>query len=395
MRWLLLCFTPILLIAKDLDVSAVTALCTDTPATSMIISWHSLPNDGVGTIRYRKVGDDLYTSSLAESRTPLKNLSTHFARLDHLAPDTTYEFLIAGDSHAYTFKTLPSDSNAPLRFVVGGDVYRKIPRFEKSARIAAQLDPDLVILGGDIAYSLEEFPFFKRRGWEAKRWHTFFERWSELMRDSQGRLIPTLIAAGNHDVKGPFKEGKKSNRKTLYYDFIPNQTTYRAVDITPQFSLILLDTGHGVPIGGAQAQWLEQTLKDRLGVPLKCAVYHQAAYPSYYSQTGLAAQRIRDHWTPLFDAYGVKVAFEHDNHTYKRTHPLRGGQIDPNGTLYIGDGCWGVKPRKPHTPNKLPYLSKSLPSNHIILGKLSSNRLSLTVYDNFGKILDYTDIKYN
>ena len=53
---------------------------------------------------------------------------------------------------------------------------------------------------------------------------------------------------------------------------------------------------------------------------------------------------MRKHWSPLFDKYGLDAAFENDHHIYKRSNLIKGGKVDPSGTLYIGDGAWGYKP---------------------------------------------------
>lgn len=50
---------------------------------------------------------------------------------------------------------------------------------------------------------------------------------------------------------------------------------------------------------------------------------------------------------PLFEANRVKVAFEHHDHAYKRTYPIRDGRISDNGVVYIGDGLWGAGARDP------------------------------------------------
>jgi hypothetical protein len=47
----------------------------------------------------------------------------------------------------------------------------------------------------------------------------------------------------------------------------------------------------------------------------------------------------------LFDRYGVQLAFENHDHTFKRTYPLRAGKLDPRGTVYLGDGCLSEHPR--------------------------------------------------
>jgi len=36
------------------------------------------------------------------------------------------------------------------------------------------------------------------------------------------------------------------------------------------------------------------------------------------------------------------MAMENHVHSFKRTHPLKGGQVDPEGITYIGDGSWSV-----------------------------------------------------
>jgi hypothetical protein len=41
----------------------------------------------------------------------------------------------------------------------------------------------------------------------------------------------------------------------------------------------------------------------------------------------------------------LTVSFENHDHAYKRTRVLRANQAATNGTVYIGDGCWGRTPR--------------------------------------------------
>jgi hypothetical protein len=82
---------------------------------------------------------------------------------------------------------------------------------------------------------------------------------------------------------------------------------------------------------------------------------------------------IRQHWVPLFERFGLNVAFEHHEHAYKRTHLLLQGSPHPAGILYLGDGSWGVeKPRKPKSPSERPYLAKSASTRHFILVELTN-----------------------
>jgi hypothetical protein len=51
---------------------------------------------------------------------------------------------------------------------------------------------------------------------------------------------------------------------------------------------------------------------------------------------------VREYWAPLFERYGVQIAFENHDHVYKRTVPLRSGAPHADGVVYIGDGSWGM-----------------------------------------------------
>jgi hypothetical protein len=47
----------------------------------------------------------------------------------------------------------------------------------------------------------------------------------------------------------------------------------------------------------------------------------------------------------VFNAHGVKLAFENHDHSYKRTKPLINSSEAAGGTVYMGDGAWGVESR--------------------------------------------------
>ena len=105
-------------------------------------------------------------------------------------------------------------------------------------------------------------------------------------------------------------------------------------------------------------------------MPHLVPTYHVPAYPSYRpDDTGGSAaltKRIRENWYPLFERYGVKFAFEHHDHTFKRTHPIRAGKVDPKGVVYLGDGAWAVTPRKPDDKPRW-YLAKTASVRHFHL----------------------------
>lgn len=78
-------------------------------------------------------------------------------------------------------------------------------------------------------------------------------------------------------------------------------------------------------------------------IPHVFPVYHVPAFPSVRSFSNQTSAAIRRNWVPLFERFGIKVAFEHHDHAYKRTVPIREEAIDPErGIVYFGDGAWGA-----------------------------------------------------
>jgi glucan-binding YG repeat protein len=67
----------------------------------------------------------------------------------------------------------------------------------------------------------------------------------------------------------------------------------------------------------------------------------------------------------LFDQYGLDAAFENDHHIYKRSKLIKEGKVDDSGTLYIGDGAWGVKTRS-FNASGLWYVEEASPTMHVI-----------------------------
>ena len=161
------------------------------------------------------------------------------------------------------------------------------------------------------------------------------------MTTKEGRLIPFLIVPGNHDILPDHYE--------LFFTLFafPQKQLYRSMQFGNYLTLFLLDTGHFQPVEGRQTVFLKKALAAAANIPYKFAVYHEAAYPSYYPYNGITPKKIRTHWVPLFEEYHLTAAFENHNHAYKRTYPIKANQIDPDGVTYFGDGSWGVTPRGP------------------------------------------------
>lgn len=268
----------------------------------------------------------------------LKKRYIFSTELTGLMPDTTYYFVAGNDKQGYTpemkFKTLPQDS-AEIRFVTGGDM-GTLPMMPRLLEESAKLSPSLAIVGGDIAYANGSLN-------NLFLWDRWLNAWTKNMVTPEGYTIPMILATGNHETND--KEGSASAVAPFYFGFFPQEeTAYFTRMLGRDTVMYVLDSGHTVS-HESQVGWLKDEMIAHADTPWQFAIYHVPLYPSHRPfDYGLSVAG-RTHWAPLFDQYGLDIGFENHDHTQKRTKPIRNGEVDPEGTLYLGDGCYGVPPR--------------------------------------------------
>lgn len=360
-----------------------------SPQTTMTIQWITQSDRHNDLIEYQRVGEKEW-KSVSGKHQPMPDkypFFIHHAEIMGLLPDTEYRFRTGNDAVSYKFRTMPEKMTKPIRFVVGGDIYHDgIQLVEKMNKQIAKLDPMFVLAGGDLAYNDEGKSTAPK---VIPKWLDLLITWKKDLITPDGKLIPIIPIIGNHDVKGKF-DRSPSDAPYFYALFaMPGLQGYNVLDFGDYMSIVLLDSGHTHPIKGEQTKWLKSALESRLHVPHKFAIYHIAAFPSVRSYKGKCKPDIREHWVPLFEKFGVHAAFEHHDHAYKRTHPLKNGKVDPKGVLFIGDGGWGVEtPRTPKNLKKAWYLAKALPSRNIIMVQIHDQVRHFFAFDDNGKILD-------
>ncbi|MGE5196073.1 MAG: metallophosphoesterase family protein [Anaerolineae bacterium] len=337
------------------------------PTTTISIYWHTSEKDRSSSLYYRQVGEGsdwhFYKggSKLVGEK---RHLRVHYVELEHLKEGADYVFKLEEEGELYQFRTLPKVLERPVKIVIAGDAYHEKDRFSQISRLIVKADPDFIVLGGDIAYATIRASLFQRADQGQERWEAFFYEWTRQMVTPDGRLIPLIPIIGNHDVPGKRKDPKQE--QILFYEWFtfPDPfIAYRILDCGNYLSLVLLDSGHTYSVKKEQTEWLHRALRDHGSFPYQIAAYHIAAYPSVYPFEGKTAKKIRQNWVPLFENYGVQAAFEHHNHAFKRTQRIKEGRIDLQGVVYIGDGSWGVSPRKPRSSKNSWYLAKTASAN--------------------------------
>lgn len=267
--------------------------------------------------------------------------------LSDLMPSSAYTvqaYVNARNHSLVKFRTAPSllDPYATITYVNGGDTQLEHSASGISLSLeAAKYEPLFAIVGGDISYE-NGMPACYRR-WDVQQWQA-------LMLTPQGYSIPILTCVGNHEAAG-FKRTRSEN--AFYIRYFPHELNLQSVDpqnrklqhshqVSNHTIIIALDSHvHETP--ESQVVYLQSTLSNATTVRNKLVVYHAALYPSKTTEIMDIVMDLRKHWEPLFDKYHVTFGLENHFHSFKYTYPIRNGTKSTTGTVYLGDGAWGIE----------------------------------------------------
>ncbi len=379
----------------SVKAEAVFLTWQQDPTTTMTVDWHMNSNNFDPNLSYRKKGKEHWEQKKSDLHGfPFTERVVYRVELLDLEPNSEYEFKTGGSDEVYTFRTMPSELDRPIRFIEGGDVVGE--GLVRMSRTAATYDPDFIVLGGDLSYSQGEPKNYTK-------WYRFFEVFQREFAGENNRIVPVIMAIGNHEIwhedKVPDELPLDYYRKKYdlqegdapYYNALnafPGQPEYGVLDFGDYLSWLILDTGHRNSITGEQMEWIEKTLMERKERPYLFTSYHVPAYPSHRSFDGSTSTEVRENWIPLFEEYGVDISFEHHDHTYKRTFPMKGNKVAETGIVFIGDGAWGVNSRELDVVHPRWYLKKAVAQRHVIVGTLDASGLSFQMVNEEGDLID-------
>ena len=357
-------------------------------STEMGVHWHTMAHDDTSVVHYdttpRHGALESYAFEAEGSQRTIEGLpdnrQIHGVMLTGLEPDTVYYFVAGnpaiGYSKEHSFRT-PPGGHEPIRFVIAGDmgVRRAVGALTK---LAASYDPAFVVVGGDLAYANGDLS-------RARTWDSWFNYWTRNMVTSEGHLIPIVAGIGNHETNKLETDDWKE-KAPFYTGFFWNQgeEPYFVRRVADYLVFIVLDTGHLVRHVD-QVEFLEEQLERHADYSAVFPVYHVPFYPAHRDFLGGGSAAGRQHWMPLFEEHGIRVAFENHDHVAKRTHPLRDGEIDPDGIVYIGDGAFGVNAR---SVEPRWYLEMVESKQHFWVAELTPERIELVAIDINGRVFD-------
>ncbi|TPN85150.1 Ig-like domain-containing protein [Aquimarina algicola] len=331
--YLCIAFAILLILQVNASNDKYRLTLRDNPATTIVIGWNQISGNNP-IVHYGPVDQgtdyDQYVYSAAPSRiVSYRGMNNHFVRLSRLKPDTAYYFVIKdseGVSKRFWFKTAPLEESR-FSFIAGGDSRNnRVPR-QNANLLVSKLKPHAVLFGGDMTDNDTD-----------SQWRAWFDDW-QLTTALDGRMFPIIAARGNHE---------KSNSTIVNLFDIPSSHAHYAItfgrDMVRTYTLNSLDA-----ILGRQTDWLKNDLANSREVTWKIAQYHFPIRPHVSSK----GENLLEYagWAKTFYDEGVKLVVECDAHTVKSTWPVRpstgsgseeGFVRDDNGTVYVGEGCWGA-----------------------------------------------------
>lgn len=334
LSWLIL-FLTLLQVSLWAKTARYRCMWREEPSTTMVIGWDQV--SGYNAVLKYDVVDHggnanayRYTAKPAAKITA-KGMKNHFVRLTHLNPNTTYYFLIQdteGNSKRMSFRTTPDNPNLRLSIIAGGDSRNHRKARITGNQIVSRLRPHFVMFGGDMT-----------AGDTPTEWIEWLDDWQHTI-TSEGRLIPIVVARGNHEA---------SNSSLVEIFDVAQPSLYYALTFGGNL-LRVYTLNTLIPSGGDQRIWLEKDLAANQQVSWRMAQYHHTIRP--HTRSKPERDELLLNWSTLFNKYKLRLAVESDAHVVKWTYPIKpsrapGSQMgfirdDVDGTVYIGEGCWGA-----------------------------------------------------
>ena len=332
------------------------------PSTEVVVSWSTAGSVSKPVLHYG-TSKGYGGKAAVESRTVRGSTTVyHHARLTRLLPGTTYHYKLShagGSTPDRTFTTASASPTRAFRFTAFGDQGTSANARATAARVAA-VNPAFHVHAGDLCYANSTGQGGENQTYDAGVWDTWMTQ--NLVVGSKG--IPWMPTVGNHEMEpglGPQGYDGFLGRFVLPRNGVPgalNTWWFRYGNV----AVIGLDgndasfeIAHNKGwLGARQDAWLLQTLtaarKDPR-VDFVVVAFHNCMYCTnaiHASDGG-----VRSRWEGIFDEFAVDLVVNGHNHSYERTHPMKGGTptaaaakgatVTPatQGTTYVTAGGGG------------------------------------------------------
>lgn len=296
---------------------------TRDTSTTVNVVWRTVDTAVPSVVEYRAFGEPKWRRATGGPRPSGTEGRLHEVLLQGLKPATRYEYRVAGPqntwSAVYSFITAPRPGG-PFEavFVADTGLDGRLDGLSTGTRevveAVAQLDPTVILWGGDAAY----FDTDKRFGTLDRTIDFWFNMVMPFA--AKAPLMPTY---GNHEIF--LKEG--------YLFWADRFPTPDGLDNRRYYSFDVGDA-HFVSILGADSEkgslpetvlrWIDADLERARRAGKKWLVPYLHVAPFSDGSNHPSNLEYRSQLGPLFEKHGVRLVLTCHDQSYERTYPLRG-----------------------------------------------------------------------
>lgn len=280
-----------------------------------------------------------------------------------LAPNTTYNYRVGGDSawsDTYTFTTPePPGTFDTVTVAIAGDSRGAYTTWASIVELMEAHDPDLYMFSGDMV----------DLGVSQGEWDGWIEAAGDLWTSKV--MVP---AHGNHEFLA----------KNYFAQFaLPGNEEWFSVDYGPLHVISLNDWPRSEnDLFTFQTNFMDSDLAAS-DATWTFAEHHSPIY-SACSRHGSRLD-IREEWAEQFEK-GVDVVFAGHNHIYERSKPIRAGEESQDGVVYVVSGGGGAPLYEEVEDSWWNQVAN--PIEHYIIAEISGNTATFTARDLDDNVID-------
>ena len=285
-----------------------------------------------------------------------------------------------------TFKTFKGQSKPFVEFIAFGDSGSVSDDQYPIAEQMEKFEPDFLIHTGDLVQD----------GLDKDADAQYFLPYKNIIAKH-----PMFISIGNHEygkfykdadaIKflkknySPFHSMPTKGKTPHYYYFDNGNARFIALDVNSFYSIV---SAPSIAKDTKQYKWLKWILS-RSKQEWNIVFFHEPMYSNGYHGS---SEELREILEPLFLKHNVDLVFQGHDHNYERTLPVKNGEADEDdGIVYITLGGGGAPLYFKRT--NYDWSAEFIPTYHFAYIMIKKNKLSMSVYDKSGDIIDELEIK--
>lgn len=318
---------------------------------------------------------------LASTAKSAKADAMHEVSLANLQPNTKYFYQVTcTTADGKTLKGKPGtfgtavDAADAYSFCVIGDTQRNPAATTRVAKIMWERRPNFVLHMGDVVNDGDQ-------GWQ---WTgDLFKPCQELF-----ARVPVYPAIGNHE---------KNHANYYKYFSLPKPEYYYSF-VYGNAEFFTVDTNKTVAPDSEQYKWLDAALA-KSTAKWKVCYHHHPCYSSdsddygdtWKGKTTFGARQHKPLLT-LYEKHSVDLVMNGHIHLYERTHPIKGGKVDPKGVVHVTSGGGGGT-LEDFDPVPAFFKRQQRVTYHCCYFTVVGGRLECHVFDDEGRLFDQWELK--